>query len=107
MDFDIKNPDLAPGGRHRIDWAEQEMAVLRGIKEQFANDPINLLIVDDGLNSQKGAKSITEWLPPRQEAKCLYVARWAKVAYKYDLEVTSEELLIIDEMKGKCHESMY
>jgi adenosylhomocysteinase len=35
MDFDIKNPDLAPGGRHRMEWAEQEMAVLRGIREQF------------------------------------------------------------------------
>ena len=38
MDFDVKNVDLAPGGRHRIDWAEQEMAVLRGIREQFAQE---------------------------------------------------------------------
>lgn len=38
MEFDIKNPDLAPGGRHRIDWAEQEMAVLRGIREQFGKE---------------------------------------------------------------------
>jgi adenosylhomocysteinase len=35
MEFDIKNVDLAPGGRHRMEWAEQEMAVLRGIREQF------------------------------------------------------------------------
>ena len=35
MDFDIKNIDLAPGGRHRMEWAEQEMAVLRGIRDQF------------------------------------------------------------------------
>jgi len=38
MEFDIKNPELAPGGRHRIDWAEQEMGVLRGIREQFAQE---------------------------------------------------------------------
>jgi adenosylhomocysteinase len=38
MDYDVKNLDLAPGGRHRIEWAEQEMAVLRGIKEQFQGD---------------------------------------------------------------------
>lgn len=38
MDFDIKNPDLAPGGRHRIEWAEQEMSVLRGIQEQFKDE---------------------------------------------------------------------
>ena len=29
MEFDVKNPDLAPGGRHRIEWAEQEIPVLR------------------------------------------------------------------------------
>ena len=38
MDFDIKNPDLAPGGRLRIEWAEQEMPVLRGIRERFKKE---------------------------------------------------------------------
>lgn len=38
MDYDIKNPDLATGGRHRIEWAEQEMPVLRGIREKFAKE---------------------------------------------------------------------
>jgi adenosylhomocysteinase len=38
MDYDVKNIDLAPGGRRRIDWAEQEMPVLRGIREQFKQD---------------------------------------------------------------------
>ncbi len=38
MEFDIKNPDLAPGGRHRMEWAENEIAVLRGIREQFGNE---------------------------------------------------------------------
>jgi adenosylhomocysteinase len=34
-DYDIKNIDLAPGGRHRIDWANTEMPVLQGIQERF------------------------------------------------------------------------
>ena len=38
MEFDVKNMELAPGGRRRIDWAHQEMAVLAGIKEQFDKD---------------------------------------------------------------------
>ncbi len=38
MEFDIKNIDLAPGGRRRIDWAHNEMAVLAGVKEQFENE---------------------------------------------------------------------
>ena len=38
MDFDVKNIDLAPGGRHRIDWAELEMPVLRGVQKRFKDD---------------------------------------------------------------------
>lgn len=35
---DIKNIKLAEGGRHRIEWAEQEMPVLRQIRERFAKE---------------------------------------------------------------------
>ncbi|MCA9867685.1 MAG: adenosylhomocysteinase, partial [Anaerolineales bacterium] len=38
MDFDVKNIDLATGGRHRIEWAELEMPVLRGVQKQFGED---------------------------------------------------------------------
>lgn len=38
MEFDIKNPDLAPGGRLRIEWASQEMPVLQGVYDQFADE---------------------------------------------------------------------
>ncbi|MBI5666552.1 MAG: adenosylhomocysteinase [Chloroflexi bacterium] len=34
----VKNLDLAPGGRYRIEWAEQEMPVLRAIRERFARE---------------------------------------------------------------------
>jgi adenosylhomocysteinase len=36
--YDIKNPKLADGGRYRIEWAEQEMPVLRLIRERFAKE---------------------------------------------------------------------
>lgn len=35
---DIKNIDLAEGGRRRIDWAEREMPVLRQIRDRFAKE---------------------------------------------------------------------
>ncbi len=38
MEYDIKNPELAPGGRLRMEWAEQEMPVLRGVYDQFKKD---------------------------------------------------------------------
>jgi len=35
---DVKNLDLATGGRYRIEWAEQEMPVLRAIRERFERE---------------------------------------------------------------------
>ncbi|MCO5190853.1 MAG: adenosylhomocysteinase [Anaerolineae bacterium] len=41
MDYDIRDIDLATGGRHRIDWANQEMAVLKSIYDEFeASKPL-------------------------------------------------------------------
>ena len=37
-DYDIKDIDLAPSGRLRIEWAEREMPVLRHIREQFERE---------------------------------------------------------------------
>ncbi len=35
MDYHVKDLDLAPAGRLRIEWAEREMPVLRQIRERF------------------------------------------------------------------------
>ncbi|MAU10978.1 MAG: adenosylhomocysteinase [Anaerolineaceae bacterium] len=37
-EHDIRDSELATGGRYRIDWAEQEMPVLRAIRERFEKD---------------------------------------------------------------------
>ncbi|QRN83384.1 adenosylhomocysteinase [Chloroflexota bacterium] len=36
--YDVKNLDLAEGGRRRIEWAEREMPVLRSIRERFLKE---------------------------------------------------------------------
>lgn len=36
--YDVKNMDLAEGGRRRIEWAEREMPVLRSIRERFLKE---------------------------------------------------------------------
>jgi len=38
MEYHVKDLNLAQGGRHRIEWAEQEMPVLRSIREQFTKE---------------------------------------------------------------------
>ncbi|MEZ4667509.1 MAG: adenosylhomocysteinase [Anaerolineae bacterium] len=38
VEHDVKQLDLATGGRYRIEWAEQEMPVLRAIRERFEKE---------------------------------------------------------------------
>ena len=38
IEYDIKDTELATGGRYRIDWAEQEMPVLRAIRDRFEQE---------------------------------------------------------------------
>jgi adenosylhomocysteinase len=38
IQHDIKDPELATGGRYRIQWAEHEMPVLRAIMERFEKE---------------------------------------------------------------------
>jgi len=35
MEYDIKDINLAPQGKQRIEWADREMPVLRLIRERF------------------------------------------------------------------------
>ncbi|MGM0906182.1 MAG: HNH endonuclease family protein [Pseudomonadota bacterium] len=55
-------------------------------RKRFANDPINLLVVDDGTNQSKGAKSALEWLPPNKAYHCNYATRYLRVLITYELE---------------------
>ncbi|GAB4509477.1 MAG: adenosylhomocysteinase [Anaerolineae bacterium] len=38
VEHDVKDIELATGGRYRINWAEQEMPVLRAIRERFEKE---------------------------------------------------------------------
>ncbi|MDM8083729.1 DUF1524 domain-containing protein [Cellulomonas cellasea] len=60
-------------------------------REQFANDPLNLLAVDGPLNAQKGAGDTATWLPPNKAYRCAYVARQVGVKLAYGLWVTAAE----------------
>jgi hypothetical protein len=72
-------------------------------KEIFANDPINLLAVDDGLNQKKGAKGPDEWLPPNRAFRCEYLFIWEQVLEKYsDLVFSHQGNLIFKEQLNSC-----
>lgn len=57
----------------------------------FANDPLELLAVDGGLNERKSDSDAASWLPPDKGYRCQYVARQIAVKKKYSLWVTRSE----------------
>ena len=72
-------------------------------KEAFANDPLNLLAVDDGLNQAKGAKGPDQWLPPNQAYRCQYLDRWKRVLSAYPgLTMTPQENRIYGRQLSAC-----
>jgi hypothetical protein len=63
----------------------------RKLKEQFANDPENLVVTDRKYNRAKGPKGIDAWLPINREYACKYIRDWVKVKKKYNLVLTEKE----------------
>ncbi|GAB2815779.1 hypothetical protein GCM10022221_12090 [Actinocorallia aurea] len=57
-------------------------------REEFANDPRNLLAVGGRANQRKGDSGPEEWQPP-QDFRCEYAQGFVKVALAYDLPVTA------------------
>ncbi|MEU1853618.1 HNH endonuclease family protein [Streptomyces sp. NPDC019990] len=60
-------------------------------REQLANDALNLIPVEGRANSAKGDSGPASWLPPNKRIRCAYAVRFAQVALKYDLAVTSAD----------------
>ncbi len=71
-------------------------------RQRFANDPLNLLAVDGGLNQQKSDGDAATWLPPNTPIRCDYVARQVAVKARYDLWVTSAERDAIARILTSC-----
>ncbi|WP_240675087.1 GmrSD restriction endonuclease domain-containing protein [Cellulomonas endophytica] len=71
-------------------------------KQQFGNDPLNLLAVSGPLNTQKGDGDAATWLPPNKSYRCQYVARQIAVKYTYGLWVTDAERAAMAAILATC-----
>lgn len=60
-------------------------------REDFANDEVNLFVVDGAVNREKGAKGPLDWLPPFERFQCEYITRFQRVVQKYDLQPSEKE----------------
>ncbi|MBD9732296.1 HNH endonuclease [Streptomyces sp. H28] len=60
-------------------------------RRQLANDPLNLLPVEGRANSAKSDSGPAAWLPPSKAVRCAYAVRFAQVAVKYEMPVTTAD----------------
>lgn len=102
----------APGRESEVDiehvvalsdaWQKGAQAWSPQQREAFANDPLNLMAVDDGQNQAHGDGDAATWLPPRREYWCDYVARQVAVKHFYGLWVTSAEHDAMARVLDRC-----
>ncbi|ALA66430.1 HNH endonuclease family protein [Corynebacterium lactis] len=71
-------------------------------RQEFANDPLNLLAVDGPANQQKRDGDAATWIPPNSAFRCQYVARQVSVKKKYSLWVTPAERDAIARWLNTC-----
>lgn len=71
-------------------------------RQEFANDPLELLAVDGPLNSAKGAGDAATWLPPQKSFRCAYVARQIAVKSKWGLWVKPAEREAMARILRRC-----
>lgn len=88
-----------------LKWAHDHGAANWSIekKRQFAEDPDNLWLVDDGRNQSKGHKGPDLWMPPYGPVRNHYLRRFMAVVEKYGLESTPGEKRIFLAMLESRH----
>ncbi|SEG33251.1 Protein of unknown function [Thermomonospora echinospora] len=70
-------------------------------REQFANDPANLLAVWGVPNRQKSDSGPGEW-KPRKSYQCAYGVKYIAVAHKYGLPVTRADRTALEGFLDRC-----
>lgn len=71
-------------------------------KEEFANDPINLLATSPKENRSKGKRGPSEYMPPLESYHCEYAVAWVEVSFKYELSMPEEDKNRLTEALGTC-----
>lgn len=83
-------------------WQKGAQQLTPELRNQFYNDPLNLLAVDGPTNNDKGDGDAATWLPPNKDYRCRYVARQIAVKIKYSLWVTTAERNAMQTLFKSC-----
>jgi len=68
---------------------------------RFANDPINLFVVDAPTNRQKSASGPLQWLPPNASYHCEYVLRFKRIVLTYKMTLSQPERSGFDKLQSQ------
>ncbi|WP_293170233.1 HNH endonuclease family protein [Microcella sp.] len=71
-------------------------------RQDFANDPLNLLAVSGQANQEKSASGPASWMPPNRDAHCVYVTIFTKVLVEYRLSVPSDDRTVLTQVLSGC-----
>jgi hypothetical protein len=74
----------------------------KDLKREFANDYLNLVLVDKGRNRSKGAKGPGEWMPDNSAYHFDNAFRWSYLVGKYNLSVNQVDGDKISEVANSC-----
>ncbi len=83
-------------------WQKGAQRWSRARRIAFANDPLELLAVDEHSNRSKGDGDAATWLPPSKRFRCAYVARQVAVKRRYGVWVTHAEHDAIARVLSSC-----
>ncbi|SUZ69438.1 uncharacterized protein METZ01_LOCUS22292 [marine metagenome] len=72
-------------------------------KLMFANDPLNMMLVEKREIRRKRDRGPNRYLP-RGEFRCEYVQLWEAIAEKYNLQLGSRDVSAIGRIKKDCPE---
>lgn len=76
------------------DWTQEK-------RVKFANDEVNLIIVDASANRQKGSKGPLNWLPSQENYRCEYITRFKRITLIYKLKLSPSESKRFDQRRAE------
>ena len=73
-------------------------------KLTFANDPLNIMLVERREIRRKRDRGPSRYLP-RDEFQCEYINLWNQISEKYDLQLSTSDRSTISRLNADCSES--
>lgn len=72
------------------------------LREEFANDPLNLVATTREANSSKSDLPPSQWLPADPAGRCRFAGNYLTVLEKYQLDAPAKEIDVLQSTLQQC-----